>query len=385
MKLEFLIIHAFLIFLISISFAPYSSGQSQQDVIDFESKNWIVDDPEAKVMRYMDRESLYLFRGIAFLRDVEFENGMIEVDIACHGHRGFAGIVFRLQSPKDYELVYLRPHKSGLPDAIQYTPVFNGLLGWQLYSSEGYTAASDIPLNRWTHVKILVSDRNAYVYLNGADKPSLIVNDLKRGMNKGSIGLWGLNGVANFTNFRYELSTGADHDIQASPSLPPAGIIDRWTLSEAFNAQEFSKDELPTTSKANAMRWLDVESESTGLVNVSRFRSKVTPIQRSPTRNQKDVVFARSIVYSQRDQTRKMSFGYSDEISIFLNGKILFQGNSAFRSRDPGFLGIVGVDNDALYLNLKKGENELVLAVRETFGGWGFVCRLDDTNGIEIR
>jgi hypothetical protein len=29
---------------------------------------------------------------------------------------------------------------------------------------------------------------------------------------------------------------------------------------------------------------------------------------------------------------------------------------------------------------LKKGRNELLLAVSELGGGWGFVCRLEDLN-----
>ncbi len=32
--------------------------------------------------------------------------------------------------------------------------------------------------------------------------------------------------------------------------------------------------------------------------------------------------------------------------------------------------------NDAVYLPLKKGSNELVLAVSELGGGWEFICRL---------
>jgi hypothetical protein len=44
--------------------------------------------------------------------------------------------------------------------------------------------------------------------------------------------------------------------------------------------------------------------------------------------------------------------------------------------RDPGFLGIVNPENDAVYLPLKKGGNELMLAVSKLGGGWGFVCRL---------
>ena len=58
-----------------------------------------------------------------------------------------------------------------------------------------------------------------------------------------------------------------------------------------------------------------------------------------------------------------------------LNGKILYRGRSAQNFRDPGFLGIVNPENDAVYLPLKKGSNELMLAVSELGGGWGFICR----------
>ena len=69
--------------------------------------------------------------------------------------------------------------------------------------------------------------------------------------------------------------------------------------------------------------------------------------------------------------------GTSDEVSIFLNGRILFRGRSAQYFRDPAFLGIVSPEDDAVYLPLKKGSNELVLAVSELGGGWGFIARLD--------
>ena len=75
---------------------------------------------------------------------------------------------------------------------------------------------------------------------------------------------------------------------------------------------------------------------------------------------------------------KKLELGYSDEVSVFLNGKILYRGRSAQYFRDPGFLGIVNPENDAVYLPLQKGTNELVLAVSEIGGGWGFISRLVD-------
>ena len=88
------------------------------------------------------------------------------------------------------------------------------------------------------------------------------------------------------------------------------------------------------------------------------------------------VLYARTAIDSDREQVKKLYLGYSDDVSVFLNGKILFRGRSAQNFRDPGFLGIINPENDAVYLPLKKGRNELMLAVSELGGGWGFICRL---------
>jgi len=44
---------------------------------------------------------------------------------------------------------------------------------------------------------------------------------------------------------------------------------------------------------------------------------------------------------------------------VFLNGKILYRGPSAQGFRDPGFLGVSNPENDAVYLPLHKGSNEI--------------------------
>ena len=90
------------------------------------------------------------------------------------------------------------------------------------------------------------------------------------------------------------------------------------------------------------------------------------------------VLYAKTSIDSAREQVKKLDIGYSDDVSVFLNGKILYRGRSAQAFRDPGFLGIINPENDAVYLSLKKGRNELVLALSELGGGWGFICRLTD-------
>jgi hypothetical protein len=109
------------------------------------------------------------------------------------------------------------------------------------------------------------------------------------------------------------------------------------------------------------------------------------PSRRVGARPERKVVYARAAVYSDREQVKRMSLGYSDEATVFLNGRPLFTGRSAYRYRDPGFLGLMDVEDDAVYLDLKKGRNELVLAVAEYFGGWGFICRIDDPSGVKLE
>jgi len=75
----------------------------------------------------------------------------------------------------------------------------------------------------------------------------------------------------------------------------------------------------------------------------------------------------------------QLQFGYSDLVTLFLNGKQMFLGSSAYQGRDRSFLGIIGY-NDAVYLPLKKGDNELLMMILESFGGWGLMAK--DGNAV---
>ena len=166
----------------------------------------------------------------------------------------------------------------------------------------------------------------------------------------------------------------------------PPGTLTKWSLSPTFDALERDL-ERPLADAENAViKWKDVEAESPGLVTLYRYFEAPHPrvafanyfSKRLDPQPGMKVVYARTTIESDREQVRKLNIGYSDDVSVFLNGKILFRGRSAQNFRDPGFLGIVDAENDAVYLPLKKGKNELMLAVSELGGGWGFICRLDD-------
>jgi hypothetical protein len=338
---------------------------------------------EAKPAEYQGRKSLLLDGGAAVLKDLEMRDGVVDVDVATPASRGFFGIQFRIANDgANAEWVYLRQHKSGLPDAMQYTPVLNTGLNWQIYNGPGFTGAVDIPKNVWFHLRLEVVGAQAKLYVKDMDKPALVMNDLKSGVQKGQVALAVLTGATYFSNF--EIRTTADMPWERHfPPMPP-GTLTKWSLSPSYDALARNL-ELPP-SDGNGMTWQDVEAEPPGFVIVYRYREAPHPqvsfasdfSKRLEPQPGMRVVYARTSINSDQDQVKKLYIGYSDDVSVFLNGKILFRGRSAQNFRDPGFLGIVNAENDAVYLPLKKGSNELMLAVSELGGGWAFICRLAD-------
>ena len=340
---------------------------------------------QAKAADYQGRKSLLLDGGAAVLKDFEMRDGVIDVDIATPASRGFFGIQFRIANEgANLEWVYLRQHKSGLPDAMQYTPVLNTGANWQIYNGPGFTGAVDIPKDVWFHLRLEVTGAQAKLYVKDMDNPALVMNDLKSGIQKGEVALYVLTGATYFSNFEVRTTPDASWE-RRLPPMPPGTLI-KWSLSPSYDALARNLERPLPPAESDAIHWQDVEAEPPGFVVLYRYREaphlRVTfqgdfSKRLEPQPGMK-VVYARTTIASDREQVKKLYIGYSDDVSVFLNGKILYRGRSAQGFRDPGFLGIVNPENDAVYLPLKKGSNELVLAVSELGGGWGFVCRLTD-------
>jgi hypothetical protein len=340
---------------------------------------------QAKVAEYQGRKGLFLDGGAAVLKDFEMRDAVVDVDVATPASRGFFGIMFRIiNDGANAEEVYLRQHKSGLPDAMQYTPVLNTGRNWQIYNGPGFTGAVDIPKNVWFHLRLEVAGAQAKLYVKDMDKPALVMNDLKSGVQKGQVALYDLTGATYFASFEIRTTPEAPWE-RRLPPMPP-GTLTKWSLSPSYDALARNLERPLPPSESDAIHWQDVEAEPPGFVVIYRYREAPHPIvsfqgdfsKRLEPQPGMKVVYARTSIDSDRDQVKKLYIGYSDDVSVFLNGKILFRGRSAQGFRDPGFLGIVNPENDAVYLPLKKGSNQLMLAVSELGGGWGFICRLAD-------
>lgn len=115
-----------------------------------------------------------------------------------------------------------------------------------------------------------------------------------------------------------------------------------------------------------------MQSEGSGLANLARLGG---------IRDGRNTVLARARIRSSDVHKRELELGFSDRAVVFLNGQALYRGDDTYRSRDYRFLGSIGY-YDTLYLPLEAGENELVVAVSEDFGGWGVQARFTDLDGL---
>jgi hypothetical protein len=157
-------------------------------------------------------------QAIAIVKSSDFSNGTIEVNVvglprrgAPPTTRGFVGLAFHVEeNGSRYESIYLRMtngrsvsqlernHATQYIEQPDYT--------WQRLRMEHpgeYESYVDLEAGAWTRIKIVVVGAQAKLYVNGADQPCLIVNDLKLGEKHGRIALWtGSNTEAYFSSLK---------------------------------------------------------------------------------------------------------------------------------------------------------------------------------------
>jgi|SRR5271156_1406624 len=184
----------------------------------------------ARIVDYRGKRALHLAPAknheaengsmIALVAGSDFHDGTIEVDVGGapiltmdSTARGFIGVQFRAQDHgAKAEDIYLRPTNGRSDDqlrrnhAVQYESLPD--FPWQRLRQEQpgvYESYADMEAGAWTRMKILVAGTKAKLYVNGAEQPCLLVNDLKLGDSRGQVGLWAFVATdAYFSNLKIE-------------------------------------------------------------------------------------------------------------------------------------------------------------------------------------
>ena len=135
----------------------------------------------------------------------------------------------------------------------------------------------------------------------------------------------------------------------------------------------FSADALQGASLERAIQrernWTSLAAETTGITNLAAVANGAAG----------DTVFVRHDITTDRAGNKRLTLGYSDKASVFLNGELIYSGDNTYQTRDYRYLGTIGLF-DSVVLPLKKGRNELWIAVTEVVGGWGVMGTVTDLN-----
>ncbi|MBP6820440.1 MAG: hypothetical protein KA368_02800 [Acidobacteria bacterium] len=155
---------------------------------------------------------------LLILTAADFSDGIIELELsgqvmpnAGETARGFVGIAFRVANDAaKFECFYLRPTNGRAEDQVRRNHSTQYIsfpdFPWQKLRKEfpeKYESYVDLVPGDWTKVKIEVRGTKARLFVHGVSQPVLIVNDLKLGESKGTIGLWvGPGTVAHFSDLQ---------------------------------------------------------------------------------------------------------------------------------------------------------------------------------------
>jgi hypothetical protein len=339
----------------------------------------------SRVTDHLGRRALVIGSGRAARPDIRFADGTVEFDLAVSGGRAFVYLQFRMTSDTAYEEVYFRPHKNGLPDAVQYSPVHQGISAWQFHHGPGGTAPAEFERSGWTHVRIEVRGPSLAVFVGTVSTPQLVVPRLARAPAEGYLALRnflpaGVDPERHATGFANLVVTPGvvSWDFSKIAPVPPAapGTIMRWEVTPAF-----APDSGPVRALPGRLRegdWRSVPADGTGLVSFAEHLL-------IPQGTRRWATLARLRLTSPGEKTVRLDFGFSDEVTVFLNGRPIMSGDQRYSFDNPRQEGVIGFHQATVYLPLLSGENELILAISDGFGGWGVMGRLDDAAGVRVR
>ena len=365
--------------------------KSDEIKIPMQPAYWEYDTSTTEFVNYKNTEAVRGKNGKGyqvFLKNNIFKNGTIEFDVELSG-MGFPGINFRMsEDHKNADNFYIRsfgPVKPQTRTTLQYAAVMDGMSIWDL--SDEYQSGATIYQDKWNHVKLVVSGKQMKAYVNDMNKPALVVPELESLRDSGIISLLGNVIYANLI-IKPNVTEGLSAEAGYNSTYNDTRYLRNWMVGPATDFP-FGKEvmmQLPsmygTLNKSqlpdSAYQWSPIKAESRGIINLSRiYGHKENDARRG--------AWLKTTIESDKDQDKILRLGFSDEVWVFINGQILYVDKNYFGTLEQKNGGRCTIENATIKLPLKKGKNEILIALVNYFYGWGIIARLDDTDGIELE
>ncbi len=169
--------------------------------------------PSISILKDSGRKGIHLTNGVAYLPDVEFGNGTIEIDLRGRDvqQQSFLGIAFHGVDGTTHDAIYFRPFNFKTEDAarrlraVQY--VSHPTYPWQKLRTE-HPGKYEQPVNPvpdpndWFHARVVIASPQVSVFVNDAKEPCLVVSQLSD-RKKGFVGLWDASPIGgDFANLK---------------------------------------------------------------------------------------------------------------------------------------------------------------------------------------
>ena len=221
--------------------------------------------------------------------------------------------------------------------------------------------------------------RQADLYLDGADEAVLTV-PLQHEPKPGYVGF--TSGVApgvregviagNFANLVVRPGAAMVKAKKMMASEDDAPLLKKWQVSSPFPTADGMPERMLSDDFQQMLQWKTLTPDTNGVVNLTRYLG--SPGEEGMT------ALAEVEIWSEREQRKKLKFGYSDNITVYLNELPLFSGINGYSSRYPRYL---GNGDGGLRRGLPAAAQGLEQADAGSIGGLGWlgVCLLAGRHG----
>ena len=94
----------------------------------------------------------------------------------------------------------------------------------------------------------------------------------------------------------------------------------------------------------------------------------------------------KTTITSDRKQTKKVEIGWTRELWLFVNGRLVYADKNLFEVEGSRKFpdARCSLENGAAMLPLEPGDNEITVALANNFFGWGMVLRVADPEGVRL-
>ncbi len=318
-------------------------------------------------------------QGAVLLKDMTFKDGTIEFDFepASPMTLGSSPTVYlRGNTQKnDTEILYIRarPNKPTANDGVQYAPILGGVNMWDMYPE--YQAPALFEADKTNHLKMVVSGHQMRVYVNDMNRPTLHILKLEGNSTEGMLALDGGMVVSNML-VKPDIIDDLPGIIAPDLTDHDAQYLRNWSLTKPTDlpaGNEVTPANLPKPETFTET----IEAERKGMINLTR---------KFGGNNTRKVVWLKAKIKVAEYQKNVMQLGFSDDVWVFLNNQMVYLDKNNYLQppmrKYPE--GRISIQNAKVNLNLKQGDNELLIAVANDFYGWGIIARLESMEGIEF-